>query len=426
MPKKLNNIFVCDSCGGEHQKWSGKCLYCGSWNSLKEIRGINQINSVESAEVIKLSQVEDDSGERLASGLEDFDLVCGGGIVKGSISLLGGAPGIGKSTLLWQISTFVKGEVIYIAAEESPSQIKIRSKRLGMVSDNILLVDNNEVNAWMKVVEKIKPKMLIVDSIQTVYDSSIAGTPGSIMQIKSCAIKIINLAKKLSIPTVIVGHITKDGEVAGPKMLEHLVDSVFYLEGEGNSRNRFLRSSKNRFGPTDEMGVFVLGEKGLSEADDFGRILPDKTLPIGVARTCTIEGSRTYFIELQSLTEKTSFGFPRRTTSGYDLNRLQILIAVLAKVTKVNLNEMNVFVSTADNYKIKNAINDLSMIASLVSSYCNKPLSGEDIYLGEVDLSGFIRVRQDLSRMKKSALKMGYKVKDYQGMKLSDFVNKLF
>lgn len=412
MSKKPKSVFVCSECGGEHGVWSGRCSYCGEWNTLKEITSTidEKGAAVEKARPINLRDVKSSENLRFKTGIEELDLVLGGGLVGGSVILLGGHPGIGKSTLVLQLAGNIKGKVMYIAGEESAEQIKMRSTRLGKVSNNLMIIESQDLNSWTSLLESDTPSLLVIDSIQTVYDSGIVGSPGSIIQVKESALKIIRFAKRLHIPTVIIGHVTKEGEVAGPKTLEHLVDGVFYLEGESQSSERFLRSQKNRFGPTDEMGVFHLTEKGLVCASDFGRLQPEGKLPVGVVRSAIMEGSRVYFIEVQSLVNKSLFGFPKRNSVGFDLNRLQMLIAVLARHTKIDLNSYDVYLNISEGYHLKDPLGDLAVLVSLAASASNTQVSGRILPIGEVDLSGRIHLTANAKKIIKTAQKIGFKI----------------
>ena len=424
--KKPSTLFVCSNCGGEHTKWSGRCSYCGAWNTLKEMTAEAAYEpAAEKAKSIKLDEVESKNFVRLKSGISEFDLVFGGGIVPGSVNLLGGNPGIGKSTLVFQVASQIAGTVVYIAGEESPDQIKLRADRIAKKYSNILVFEAQDINSWMNEVVKINPQLLVIDSIQTVYDSNATGTPGSIMQVKNCALKILSLAKKHSIATIMIGHVTKEGEVAGPKTLEHLVDAVFYLEGEDASSERYLRIQKNRFGPTDEVGIFRLLETGLVDASSLGRITPEKKIPIGVARTAALEGSRVHYVEVQTLVQKTELSFPRRNAVGYDLNRLILLLAVLGKYTKISLSSFDVFLSISGGYKLKDPIADLAVLFSLASSFLNKPLSGENLFLGEVDLAGRIHLPESAKKIISHAKKLGYKIVSDPNLTINQIFQKI-
>jgi len=407
MSKKNKTIWVCSSCGGEHLEWAGKCNYCNEWNTLKQISETESVVHAEEIHKTKLADIASDNKERIQTSISEFDLVLGGGIVRGCVILLGGQPGIGKSTLVWQIASSVKGDVCYIAGEESPEQIKLRASRLNELASNVTIYENQDISSVLPDIKKSKPQLLIVDSIQTVFDPAVSGSAGSLVQVRESALKIINFAKKNSIAVILIGHVTKDGEVAGPKTLEHLVDAVFYLEGaEGNER--YLRSSKNRFGPTDEIGIFVMSEKGLKSEPNFGAIKPNKTLPEGVSRVAIIEGSRVIFLEVQALTQKNQYGFPKRNCVGFDLNRLQMIIAVLARHGDVNLLEHDVYLNVSGGYKVKDPICDLAAMMALASSTREISLSGDAIFLGEVDLAGMLHLPNSAKKIIKTAEKLGF------------------
>ena len=273
------------------------------------------------------------------------------------------------------------------------------------------------------MLEVEKPALIVIDSIQTVFDSSIGGAPGSIIQIKHCANKIIRLAKRLSIAILIVGHVTKEGEVAGPRTLEHMVDGVFYLEGDKVQSERFLRSNKNRFGSTEEMGVFVITENGLKSAANFGRLKPEEKIPFGLARTAVLEGSRTYITEVQALLQKSSFGFPKRNSVGFDLNRLLMMIAILSNHAQIDLSDKDVFINITDGYKLKDPISDLAVLAALASAAIKKPLNGNQIILGEVDLAGRIHLPGQAKKIIKDIQKLGYRAKTFRNLEQKNIFN---
>ena len=413
---KSKSIYVCSSCGGEHMAWAGKCSYCGEWNTLKEVsaRGGSasggKSGTVEKAKLVKLADIKTSERGRIETGISELDLVLGGGLVLGEVILLGGNPGVGKSTLVWQAAANMKEPVLYIAGEESPEQIKLRAKRLNVVPANISIVDDNILESWIGEVAENPPALLIVDSIQTVQSNDFPASLGSIIQVKECAMKIIQVAKKHNIAVVLVGHVTKEGEVAGPRTLEHLVDAVFYLEGEKGISERFLRAQKNRFGPTDEVGLFKITSAGLSQESDFGRLSPEKILPSGVCRVGVMEGSRVYFAEIQALVQKSQFGFAKRNAVGYDLNRLQMMAAVISRHTKIDLTDFDIFLNTANGYRLRDPIADLAVLMALASSATQKPVSGSTIALGEVDLAGRVHLPESSKRIIKTAQKIGYKI----------------
>jgi len=362
---------------------------CGNWGTLKALKVSERIShgKIEKAKPIDINEVSSKIRSRVKTEIGELDLVLGGGIVPGSVLLFGGKPGIGKSTLAWQVACKVKGRVVYVAGEESVEQIKIRAQRIGKIPKNVVFFENQDILTWLDYLKKERPELVIIDSIQTTYRSDLPNSPGSIVQVKESAIEIIRVAKVYNIACIMIGHVTKDGEVAGPRTLEHLVDGVFYLEGEGGMSERFLKSHKNRFGPTDELGVFMMTAEGMVSYLDFGKVSKVKKLPPGVARVALLEGSRIYFIEVQSLVQKSNFGFPKRTAVNYDLNRLQMLIAILGRHTKIDLGNFDVYLNIAEGYKLKNPISDLAALMSLASSFYNRELSGEHIFLGEIDLS---------------------------------------
>jgi len=406
---KQKIVYVCPNCGNEFLKWSGKCDSCNSWNTLKGIKedADRSQNEVKAADFIRIKDVKTAANQRIKSNVSEFDSVLGGGIVRGSVLLLGGQPGIGKSTLIWQVVNSTDMKVAYIAAEESPEQIKIRSSRIGKENNNVYLISSPEINSAMMAIKKISPELVVVDSVQTIYDSSYPSIAGSIIQVKQCAMKIMNFAKRSNIAFIIIGHVTKEGEVAGPKTLEHLVDGVFYLEGVADIPERFLRSQKNRFGPSEELGVFKMTQKGFSGEEDFGQKRLGGKLPSGIAVAAVNEGNRVYFIEVQALTQKTYFGYPRRNSVGYDLNRLNMIIAIISRSLKIDLSNHDVYLNVAQGYKIKDPSADLAVAAAIVGAYKNKPLSGKSIYIGELDLAGRVNEVINQNQKIKAAKKIG-------------------
>jgi len=428
MPKKANDIWVCSDCGERQAKWSGQCLACGAWGTLKEFKGLSSKGTgrVERASPIRIDEVKIETKERISTGIDEFDLVLGGGIVPGSVLLLGGRPGVGKSTLAWQAVCNLRGKVVYVAGEESVGQIKMRSERLDRKAKNITFFENQDILSWIDYLKIEKPMLVVIDSIQTVYRSDFPSSPGSIVQVKESAIEIIRTAKSHNIACIMIGHITKDGEVAGPRTLEHLVDGVFYLEGEESGAERFLKSYKNRFGPTDELGVLMMTEKGMTSYADFGKISKIKELAPGVARLALLEGSRVYFIEVQSLVQRTNFGFPKRTAVNYDLNRLQMMIAVLGKHTGIDLSNFDVYLNVAEGYKLKNPISDLAVLMSLASSFYDRSLPGDHIFLGEIDLSAGLHLPVSSKRIIKSIQKIGLKSISDSKKRLAQIISGYF
>lgn len=378
--------------------------------------------SAKKIEPIILSDLKTTKKERIITGMEEIDLVLGGGLVKGSVLLFGGHPGIGKSTLVWQIASKIKDQVAYIAGEESPEQIKLRADRLASITKNIAIFDDRNVDNLIASLISLQPKLVVVDSIQTVFDPNVAGSAGNIVQVRSCALKLIEYAKKNSAAMIMIGHVTKDGEVAGPKTLEHLVDGVFYLEGSQTGQERFLRAAKNRFGSTDEIGIFEMTSSGLRPEPNFGRLKPGSVLPEGVSRTAVIEGSRVIFLEVQALVQKTNSMIPRRNAVGYDLNRLHMIAAVISKHLKIDLSSSDLFLNISEGYKLKSTLADSAVALAIVSSARSKPLDGNKLYIGELDLAGNLHLTTDAKKIIKIAEKAGFTAQ-YKYHSISDLAN---
>jgi len=399
------SCFVCENCGEEYLKWQGKCDSCHEWNVLKEFKVKNTKTSKEdSNSVIKsIVEIKNEKYERISTGNLEFDRVLGneinsGGLVQGSVVLLGGDPGIGKSTILLQLASYI-GDVLYVSGEESENQIKMRFERLGLKvkeddNKNIirLLVESN-IDIVIKMIEKDKPKVVIIDSIQTVYTSEYPSSPGSIIQVKECAFKLQKYAKANNTTVILVGHVTKEGQVAGPKTLEHLVDVVLYLEGERYQNIRILKGIKNRYGATDEIGIFEMNENGLKQVENISEIfLSNHSSGIpGSVVTSVMEGTRSFVVEVQALTNTTNFGYPQRRANGFDVNRLQVLIAVLQKRANINLENQDIFVNIAGGIKIKEPSADLAIMLAIASAYKNKSIDRKYCIFGEVGLTGEIR-----------------------------------
>jgi len=407
MAKADQIIFVCSNCGEEYIRWQGKCSNCGEWNTLKEFKmsrfaeaSRDKQKSIVS-EPIDLSKVTIKNYQRISTKIGEFDRVLGGGIVPGSVVLLGGDPGIGKSTLLLQVATKLEN-VLYISGEESPEQIKLRFDRLGLKSKTAKIFSEINLSNIIETVEKTKPDIIIVDSIQTIYSSDFPSTPGSIVQVRECALRLQQLAKTTSLPIFLIGHVTKEGSVAGPRILEHLVDVVLYLEGERFHNNRILRGAKNRFGATDEIGIFEMTEKGLTEVLNPSKLfLEERTQNVsGVAVTAAIEGSRAILVEVQALTSVTHFGYPQRRASGFDLNRLQLLVAVLQRRVGLALGNQDIFINIVGGIKVNEPAVDLAVAMAIASASKGKAIDPKICIFGEVGLSGEIRkVRLESKRI---------------------------
>lgn len=387
---------MCVSCGNEFPAWSGKCPACGEWNSLKEVTGSilgKEQKRGNNGEVIsqKLLKVELKDQERLKTGIDEFDRVLGGGIVKGSLILMGGEPGIGKSTLLLQVANKLENP-FYISAEESAGQIKLRADRLNFDNEKMDIVADGNLESVLPLVKKANPSVLIVDSIQTVFLSSFDATAGSLLQVREAGIYLQNFAKSSGIAIILVGHVTKEGNLAGPRILEHLVDTVLYLEGDRFADARILRGVKNRFGPTNEVGVFSMEKEGMREVKNPSELfLSEYKKSPGSVVAVVLEGTRPLLVEIQALVAPTHFGYPKRTSSGFDLNRLNLLAAVISKQTETNLANSDIYLNVVGGLKISEPACDFAVCAAIISSYKNRALPQETALFGEVGLIGEIR-----------------------------------
>ncbi len=416
MAKRNTQLFLCDSCGNEFPTWSGRCPMCGEWNTLKEIKSLDLKNisrqSNAEVEISKISDIILDSSFRISTGISELDRVLGGGIVPGSVILIGGEPGIGKSTLLLEVADKI-GEVLYISAEESPAQIKIRAERLNIKNKNISLASDPNIETLQSVIAKSKPDLIIVDSIQTVYLKSYEATPGSIVQVRESGMFLQQIAKKTGIPIIIIGHVTKEGNLAGPRILEHLVDVVLYLEGERYNDARILRGVKNRFGATNEVGIFSMQENGMNEVKNPSELfLCERKNSPGSIVTIAVEGSRPILIEVQALVIPTHFGYPKRTSSGFDLNRLNLLAAVISKKTPINLGNYDIYLNIIGGIKLGEPAIDLAVCAAIASSYKNKTYGEKSCFFGEVGLSGEVRKVTRQKEREKEAKMLGYSAVD--------------
>jgi len=409
MKKNDKTIFVCENCGNEFSNWSGRCSACNEWNTLKEFSSSKISSNIsEKISSTNINNFSITSKTRINTGFSEVDKVFGGGIVEGSVILLGGEPGIGKSTLLLQIVNNLP-KTLYISGEESGQQLKLRAERLKLSGKDIEVSNVIDIAGLESAIEDIKPKIIIIDSIQTVYDSRISGTAGSQIQIKESGLVLQQLAKKNNVAVIIVGHVTKEGTVAGPRMLEHLVDVVVYLEGDRSHDARILRTVKNRFGNTDEIAVLKMAESGLIEIKNPGAFFlsENDNLP-GSATTILLEGTRPLLVEIQALTTPTTFGYPRRTASGFDLNRLNIIIGVLIKRAGINLGNQDIYISVAGGLSAREPSADLAVALAIVSSYKNKPLPAKSAFFGEIGLTGEIKKVAAADKRRKEAKNLGY------------------
>jgi len=420
MATALATQYVCQQCGSEFPKWQGKCPNCGEWNSLVEAlvtKKEKKLNRQQTRNFLpeettpqSLDQISTEKVTRIGSGFQEFDRVLGGGIVPGSVVLVGGEPGIGKSTLLLQIILNTGG--IYISAEESSHQVKMRADRMGSRNlDKVKLLSTNNIDRAIAAIETQEepPSLVIIDSIQTVSTDDLDGVPGSVGQVRECANRLVKLAKKSNIPLFIVSHVTKEGTLAGPKVLEHVVDAVIYVEGQDLTLTRIIRGTKNRFGAVNEVGLFELNDTGMTEVlDVFQAFAPTQNLTSGSVLTISMEGIRPMMLEIQALATPTSFGLPRRTANGMDYNRLLMLIAVLSKRTKLKLGNQDIYTNIAGGIKIKETALDLAICLSITSSMLNKPLEEGTIVFGEVSLSGEVKPVIGQKKRLDQAKKLGY------------------
>ena len=413
---EMKQIFVCSSCGATHSKWLGKCPDCESWNTIVEeivSKSQKSLNNYKSSTVISLPKIEYKEEKRTFCGLAELDRVLGGGLVTGSLVLLSGDPGIGKSTLLLQALYGLahRGfKVLYASGEESLTQIKLRAERLGAIHPNIMVSNETNMDAILETAKQIKPQVLVVDSIQTVYHPSLSGTPGNVSQIRECANLLMQFAKNENVSTFVIGHVTKEGNIAGPKLLEHLVDTVMHLEGDSSSGYRILRAQKNRFGSTGEIGVFAMQGHGLVDVANPSALFLDehKENYEGCAVAISMEGSRPLLVEIQVLVGKTSFSSPRRLATGFDTNRFTILLAVLEKRAGLYLSNVDVYANVTGGFKIYEPAVDLATAAAVSSSIFNKPLPPKSAFFGEVGLSGEVRMTNHALLRIQEAFKLGF------------------
>ncbi|MFA5413162.1 MAG: DNA repair protein RadA [Patescibacteria group bacterium] len=410
-------IYECSKCGAQSTKWAGRCLECGAWGTLDEVmksdsQKSKSMEKMPMGRVVNFNEVDGKDFARIKTGIGELDQVLGGGIVPGSLVLLGGEPGIGKSTLVAQMAAATKnGNTLYVSGEESAEQIKMRLDRLGLKTAALQFLGETNIDVICSTIKKLKPAMAIIDSIQTMATPTLPSEAGSVNQVRACTVKLLEVAKKNNIPIFIIGHVTKEGQVAGPKTLEHLVDTVLYLEGDRFHAYRLLRTVKNRFGGTDEVGIFEMRSSGLEEVKNPSAIfLEERDAEIaGSATTCVVEGSRPLLVEIQSLVSRTYFGYPQRRSAGFDLNRLQLLLAVLGKRAGINLGTHDVHLNVAGGYKIQEPACDLAVILAVASAFKNKSLPRDLLIFGEVGLGGEVRATGQFEKRVNEAEKMGFK-----------------
>lgn len=418
--KKIKTVFVCQNCGYESPKWLGKCPGCFKWNTFVEEKQQDLTKSVQntrqltgfSSGTFSLNDVKVKSFERIKTGIAEFDNMIGGGIVPGSLTLLGGAPGIGKSTLMLQLSGALSkaGTVLYISGEESLSQVKSRAERLNISKDNIFLASETNLENIISAINKIEPKFLVIDSIQTTYHPELTSAPGSVAQVRECSAELLRIAKSQHITVFILGHVTKDGDLAGPRILEHIVDTVLYFENEKQQTYRILRAYKNRFGPTSEIGIFEMQSNGLCEVKNPSLLFISENSDniAGNIISASVEGTRPLLIEIQSLVSRTNFGLPRRMVSGYDINRVIIIIAVLEKRIGIPLDNQDVFINVVGGIKIKETASDLAIACAIACANNGAVCPPKTIIFGEVGLAGEVRAVAQIKERLTEAEKLGF------------------
>jgi DNA repair protein RadA/Sms len=416
--RKARTNFVCQQCGYEAPRWSGRCPQCSEWNALVETveeRPGPGVVARSTAQTVPqaITAISTNGFARIPVPMEEFNRALGGGIVPGSVVLIGGDPGIGKSTLLLQISGLLAANgkpTLYVSGEESMQQIKLRARRLNISEEQLYILSETSLNHILNQIERLEPQLAVVDSIQAVYLEELESSAGSIGQVRECGAALLRMAKSLSIPVFIVGHVTKQGAIAGPRVLEHMVDTVLYLEGERFQLYRVLRSVKNRFGSTNEVGIFEMQEQGLVEVANPSQAFLSERLPsaAGSAVAVTMEGTRPLLVEIQALTTTTSFGLPRRTANGIDFNRLLLLVAVLSKRVGLKLGTQDVFVNVVSGLRINEPAADLGVAAAIASSFRGVPIPDDCVMLGEVGLSGELRSVGQAEKRLKEAAKLGF------------------
>jgi DNA repair protein RadA/Sms len=421
---KQTSKFVCNNCGAEYVRWQGRCDNCKEWESLAEVKVASQKSNLKSqrvgapsAQVLSLDKVDNKGFERIKTNIDEFDRVLGGGVVLGSLVLLGGDPGIGKSTLLLQSLVGISAnknvsKILYVSGEESAQQIKLRAERLKIKNEKIFLLSESDLETILATIEMEKPNLVIIDSIQTVYSPEIASASGSVVQVKNATESLMRMAKVTNVPIFIIGHVTKEGGIAGPKTLEHLVDVVLYLEGDRYQSFRILRGIKNRFGKTSEVGIFEMEQEGMVEVKNPSKVFLEERLEgaSGVAISSIIEGNRPFLIEIQALASRSYFGFPKRTASGIDLNRLNLILAIIEKRIGIEMGTNDVYLNIVGGIRVRENSTDLAVALSIVSAVKNKAIANDVAIFGELGLSGEVRSVPNIERRIEEASRLGFKV----------------
>jgi DNA repair protein RadA/Sms len=409
----MKTRFVCQMCGAVAPKWLGRCPECGTYNSMVEelLQKKREIKTLKGATPVSLNDIPFAVKDRRSIGIAELDRVLGGGFVKGSLVLLGGDPGIGKSTLMLQISSLIarnNGRILYASGEESPYQIRIRAERLGSVTAGIDLLSETELDSILATASELNPTLMVIDSIQTVYKTSLTSAPGSVAQVRECGGDLMRFAKERDVTTVLIGHVTKFGIIAGPKTLEHIVDTVLYFEGDKTQQYRILRAIKNRFGSTNEIGVFEMTERGLQEVANPSSLFISDSTTSGSAVTSVMEGTRPLLVEVQALTSPASFNYPQRVATGIDYKRLAMLLAVLERRVGIGVHGMDCFVNVVGGIKVVEPSCDLGLTLAIASSVKNKPIERRTVIIGEVGLGGEVRPVYGVESRLKEAEKLGF------------------
>ena len=414
MANKKNKVtFLCSACGDDFPKWNGQCPSCKEWGTLSEFKvlGKKKNTKTEYRDYRPLNDIlEAEPGKRLTTGIIEADRVLGGGLLPGSLLLLGGNPGVGKSTLALHMCSDINKPVLYVSAEESEEQIAIRAKRINVESKNLHLSSENDLNGILTHIDRISPALVIIDSIQTILNSDLDSLPGSPSQIRDCGQKFLEVSKQKNVIIIIIGHVTKEGTIAGPKMLEHMVDTVLYLEGDDRYEHRILRSAKNRFGATNEVGIFHMNEKGLKEVTNPSEMFlseRSKNIP-GTCIYPSLEGTRPILIEVQALVSTANFGTPQRNVNGFDFRRLAMLLAVLEKRMELVMGMKDVFINLVGGLKVDDPAADLSILCAIASSFMDKPIDENIVFMGEIGLAGEVRSISRLGHRLSEVIALGF------------------
>ena len=417
---KSKNMFFCTECGNETAKWSGRCPACGAWNTIQEAPVVSKPgkNAVKAAAAYQqnrpklLSELDEGEELRFSTGLKELDRVLGGGAVRGSLVLFGGAPGIGKSTLLLQVCGFLKdAKILYVSGEESQRQLKMRSRRLNVEGKSLYFLAETDINTVVQSVEDLQPQLLIIDSVQTMYNNDVSSAPGSISQVKDCTMTLMRLSKNLGTTVFVVGHVNKEGAIAGPKVLEHMVDSVLYIEGDKTTNYRILRSAKNRFGSTNEIGVFEMAENGLREVPNPSEVMLSGR-PVNASGTCVacvIQGTRPILAEIQALLTPSSLSQARRNTNGVDFNRTMLLLAVLEKIGGLHVGGCDAYINVVGGLELDEPAADLAIVLAIASSFRDKPIGDDLCAVGEIGLTGEIRSVPNINQRLQEIARLGFK-----------------